>query len=66
MGINRRTIMGLLAATAASFRVTFAQAPAASASPDQDLQAARAERQRDAQRIAAVKLPQTTEPAFQF
>ena len=41
-------------------------APGAGRSPDDELQLARAGRLRDAQRIASVKLPPFTEPAFLF
>jgi hypothetical protein len=63
MRINRRKVMGLLAATAAGTGVS---AQAQPQNPDAALQTARQERQFDAQRIATVKLPQTIEPAFRF
>lgn len=63
MVINRRKIMSLLAATGVGSRIAIAQAPA---NPDAELQAARQNRLRDAQRVAMVKLPLTTEPAFRF
>jgi hypothetical protein len=67
MKVNRRTTLGILAAAAAGARSTIAQAPPSPpTSPDAQLQSARASYQGDAQRIAAVKLPQATEPAFQF
>ncbi len=56
--------MGLLAATAAGTGGASGQAQPQN--PDAALQAARQERQIDAQRIATVKLPQTVEPAFRF
>lgn len=73
MGVNRRNILGLVAVTGAGYRAVIAQVPPAAArgaapvrSPDDELQIARAQRLRDAQRIAMVNLPQTVEPAFQF
>jgi hypothetical protein len=64
MDVNRREVIGILAAGATSARVAESQAPPRS--PDADTQAARLGYQRDAQRIAMVNLPQTTEPAFHF
>jgi hypothetical protein len=67
MGPNRRNILGLLGAGAAGaviVRVAEGQAPAPS--PDPNLQDARQGLQGDAQRIAMVNLPPTTEPAVHF
>ena len=67
MAIKRREVIGLLVATAAGSRLANAQAPAAAPqNAEEELQAARLRRQADAQRIAMVMLPQTTEPAFRF
>lgn len=67
MSVNRRQMLGLAVVTAAGLPAVLAQAPpAAVRSPDDELQIARAQRLRDAQRIAMVNLPQTVEPAFQF
>jgi hypothetical protein len=65
MDLNRRNIIGILAAGAVSVSVAESQAPPPPAAGDQ-VQAARQSLQRDAQQIAMVKLPQTTEPAFRF
>jgi hypothetical protein len=68
MKVNRRKTLGILAAAAViGPHAAIAQAPPAQpASADALLQSARAGYQGDAQRIAMVKLPQSTEPAFQF
>jgi len=70
MDVKRREIIGILGAGAAGAviaSVAEGQAPpVATRSPDADTQAARLGYQRDAQRIAMVNLPQTTEPAFHF
>ena len=67
MRINRRRALGVLTAAGAGSRMILAQAPATSSrTPDQELEIARSERLRDAQRIATVKLPQNVEPAFRF
>ncbi len=72
MGINRRKALGLVAAGGIGSRIAIAQAPSRPAAPvtkvdaDAELQAARDGRLRDAQRVAMVKLPPTTEPAFHF
>jgi hypothetical protein len=67
---KRREIIGILAAGAggaAVARVAEGQAPpAAPRSSDDELQAARQGLRSDAQRIAMVNLPQTTEPAVHF
>jgi hypothetical protein len=42
------------------------RSPLQERTPDDELQIARAQRLRDAQRIAMVKLPPFTEPAFRF
>ena len=65
MGLNRRNMIGILAAGAAGVSVAEGQAPAPPPAGD-EVQAARQSLQRDAQQIAMVKLPQTTEPAFRF
>ncbi|HEY1756327.1 MAG TPA: hypothetical protein VGG72_13075 [Bryobacteraceae bacterium] len=67
MGLDRRNIIGLLAAGAVVAQIAEGQAaqPAPS-SPDAELQAARQRLQSDTQRIAMVKLPQATEPACHF
>ena len=67
MKLNRRASVRILAAVAAS-PVGLAQAPAPSTrtSADAELQSARNELQDNAQRIAGVKLPRSTEPAFHF
>ena len=67
MKVNRRKTLGILAAVAAGARTGASQAPPPRpADDDAALRSAREEFQNDAQRIAAVKLPQATEPAFQF
>ena len=73
MQISRRTsvrIMGGAAGAAATgvFPAGLAQAPAlpAQTSADPGLIAARNELMENAQRIARVKLPRATEPAFRF
>jgi hypothetical protein len=67
MKVNRRKTLGILAAAAAGASATIAQAPPPRpADADSELRTAREGFQNDAQRIAAVKLPQATEPAFQF
>jgi hypothetical protein len=63
--LNRRNMIGILAAGAAGVTVAESQAPPPPA-PGDEVQAARQSLQRDAQRIAMVKLPPTTEPAFRF
>jgi len=65
MDVNRREVIGILTAGAAG--VTVAEGQQAPSPPAGDeLQAARQRLQFDAQRVAMVKLPQTTEPAFRF
>jgi hypothetical protein len=70
MRLSRRTAVGMLAGVAAG--VAPPQAPAQSATPaapsklSGDLAAAREGLQDAARRIATVKLPHSTEPAFQF
>lgn len=76
MRINRRKMIGLAAAVGAGSRVIVAQVAAPGAAPvgitpgartaDEELQIARQGRLRDAQRVAMVKLPPDTEPAFRF
>ncbi|HEY4362954.1 MAG TPA: hypothetical protein VGN17_18435 [Bryobacteraceae bacterium] len=69
MKVDRRTTFGILAAAIAGVPAALAQVPApalAPASGDALLRAAREGYQGDAQRIASVKLPQATEPAFSF
>jgi hypothetical protein len=66
-GLKRREVIGILTAGAAGARLAEGQAPAAAApNSDAGVQAARLSLQRDAQRIAMVKLPSTSEPAFRF
>jgi hypothetical protein len=67
MKVNRRKTLGILAAAAAGASTAAAQAPPPPpANADAGLRSAREGFQNSAQRIAAVKLPQATEPAFQF
>jgi hypothetical protein len=72
MDVNRREVIGILTAGAASVSVAEAQAPppappnATLVNADGDVQAARLGLKRDAQRIAMITLPPTTEPAFRF
>jgi hypothetical protein len=66
MKVNRRKTLGILAAAAAGASVAAAQAPPQPADAGAALRSAREGFQNSAQRIAAVKLPQATEPAFQF
>jgi hypothetical protein len=66
MKLNRRASVRILAAAAAT-PVLVAQTlapPAQTASPE--LQSARNGLQENARRIARVKLPRSTEPAFRF
>lgn len=67
MKLNRRASVRILAAAAASPTV-FAQAPVTPprTTADAELQSARNELNDYAQRIARVKLPRATEPAFRF
>jgi hypothetical protein len=57
-----------LAIGIASVRVLAAQAPAPSApkTPEEELQAALEQTRQNAQALARVELPMTTEPAFTF
>ena len=64
MKVNRRTSVRILAGAAAASRVALAQ-PAAP-QPAKQLETARGDLRDAAQRIARVKLPRTTEPAFRF
>jgi len=64
MKVNRRTTLGMLAAAVTGTPALKAQAPVAA--PDAAVQTAREGYRADAQRIASVKLPQSTEPAFRF
>jgi hypothetical protein len=67
MSLERRNVLGILAAGAAISAIAEGQTPApAPPNADAELQAARQRLQSDMQRIAMVKLPQATEPAFQF
>jgi hypothetical protein len=69
MKVNRRKTLGILAAVAAGARTASPQAAPprpADATADAAVRTAREGFQSDAQRIAMVKLPQATEPAFQF
>jgi hypothetical protein len=67
MKVNRRKTLGILAAAVAGARTVSPQAPPPQPSDaDAALRTARAGFQSDAQRIAMVKLPQATEPSFQF
>jgi hypothetical protein len=68
MQVNRRRTLGILAAAVTAVRSTTAQAPPppAAAEPDAQLRSARESNRSDAQRIAMVSLPQSTEPTFQF
>lgn len=68
--ISRREAAGLAAALGVGTGELLAQAAGAQAgasrTPAVELEIARQQRLRDAQRIAAVKLPQAVEPAFRF
>ena len=67
MNVNRRQGLAMLAGAVTAGTAVIAQAPPqAPASPDALLRRARESYQSDAQRIAAIALPQDTEPAFQF
>ena len=66
MKVDRRTTIRLLAAAGAAVPFAPAQTPAPQPTPGSDLQSARQSLQDDAQRIATVKLPRATEPAFHF
>jgi hypothetical protein len=68
MDVTRRAVGRILAATAIISSGVAAQAPPPAASPnaDADLNAARALMRSDAQRLAQVRLPMSTEPAFRF
>jgi hypothetical protein len=63
LDLKRRAILEILTVGAAATAVVEAQD---SPSADGDLQSARQGLQRDAQRIAMVKLPPATEPAVHF
>jgi hypothetical protein len=63
LAVKRREILGILTIGAAAIAVVEGQTPP---SADAELQAARQGLQRDAQRIAMVKLPPATEPAVHF
>src|SRR5271154_3870125 len=63
--LTRRRIGALLATAGAATQIADAQAPAR-AEGDPDLEAARLQARNNAQLIGQVKLPMTTEPAFQF
>ena len=66
MKVNRRTSVRILAGAAASSRAVLAQAPAAKPADSKELQSARDELKEARERIAMVKLPRDTEPAFRF
>ena len=63
MKINRRTTVRILAGAAAASRATLGapQPPA-----DKQLQSARGDLKDAGERIARIKLPRATEPAFRF
>ena len=68
--ISRRKAAGLAAALGAGSSALLKQAASAqtdaSRTSTPELEIARQQRLRDAQRVAAVKLAQTVEPAFRF
>jgi len=68
MDVNRREVIGIITAGAASAGVAEGQAPinAPPQTADAGAQAARQGLQGAMQQIAMVKLPPTTEPAFLF
>jgi len=68
MKVNRRTTIRMLAGAGASSGIAFAQAPATPRPADAsaELQSARDDMRDTAARIARVKLPRATEPAFHF
>jgi hypothetical protein len=67
MRLDRRKIIELLAGGGVGARIAEGQAAQpVPPSADAELQAARQRLQSDTQRIAMVKLPQATEPAFHF
>ena len=66
MKINRRTSVRILAGAAAASRATLAQTPAQPPPDDKPLQSARGDLKDAGERIARVKLPRATEPAFHF
>jgi hypothetical protein len=71
MKIDRRRTIGILALAGTVLPLVEAQtptqaAPAQPPSASADLQSARDDLRTDAQRIATVKLPRSTEPAFHF
>jgi hypothetical protein len=63
LDLKRREILGILAVGVAAAAVVEGQTPP---NADAELQAARQGLQRDAQRIAMVNLPPSTEPAIHF
>lgn len=70
MDVNRRKVIGTLTAGAVAAGIAEGQTASpvsqSAVTPDAELEAVRQGRRFDAQRIAAVKLPQATEPAFRF
>ena len=65
MKVNRRKTLGILAGAGSVLQIGTAQTPAP-AQTDSALNSAREGFRDDMRRIAAVKLPQATEPAFRF
>jgi hypothetical protein len=61
MKVTRRQLAATLAATAVR-----PQTPCLAATPAEELEAARERIRRNAAKLAQVKLPMDTEPAFQF
>jgi len=66
MKINRRTSVRILAGAAAASPATLAQTPASRPPDDKQLQSARGDLKDAGERIARIKLPRATEPAFRF
>jgi hypothetical protein len=69
MRLNRRASIRLIAGGAAAAPTLLSQAPAQQTTPtpvERDVQSAKDELQDSSRRIAGVKLPRSTEPAFQF
>ncbi len=64
MKVNRRATLRILAGAGAASGLAAAQVPATP--PDAELASARENLRSAAQRIASVKLPRPTEPAFRF
>ncbi|HEX5431994.1 MAG TPA: hypothetical protein VFW83_08515 [Bryobacteraceae bacterium] len=66
MDLTRRATLGIIAISSRLADAQDAPAAAQSAGSDRELESARENLRDDGQRIAAVPLPRTVEPAFHF